>query len=69
MLTPEDASAIANVKTRLIYQWIESGMVHFSEARDGALVICANSLFRHPAGTNDQQLPQLETALKAATRT
>jgi hypothetical protein len=44
MLTPQDAAAVANVHTRLVYQWVESGLVHFSEAPDGLLLICVNSL-------------------------
>jgi hypothetical protein len=46
MLTPEHASAFANVRTRLVYQWVERGMVHFSETQDGSLLICVNSLPR-----------------------
>jgi hypothetical protein len=67
MLTPEDASAIAGVKPRLVYQWVESGLVHFSEARDGLLLICANSL---PAncGHETETMPQFERTLKTETR-
>jgi hypothetical protein len=68
LLTPEDASAIAGVRMRLVYQWVEKGLVHFSEARDGALVICANSLPEGFGGETDERMPQLETALKTATR-
>lgn len=46
MLTPEDVSALANVRTRLVYQWVERGLVHFSEARNGLLLICLKSLPR-----------------------
>jgi hypothetical protein len=47
MLTPEVASAVANVKTREIYQWVERGLVHFSEAADGLVLICTASLLEH----------------------
>jgi hypothetical protein len=67
MLTPEDASAIADVKTRLVYQWVERGLVHFSEARDGLLLICANSL-PAPGARETETVPQFERVLKSATR-
>jgi hypothetical protein len=67
MLTPEDASAIAGVRTRLVYQWVESALVHFSEARDGLLLICANSL-PAPGGGESETMPELERTLKTATR-
>jgi hypothetical protein len=44
MVAPEQAAVIAAVPARTIYRWVESGMVHYKEARDGSLVVCVRSL-------------------------
>ena len=44
MVTPQQASAIAGVSVRTIYQWVESNRVHFVETGDGLLLLCVNSL-------------------------
>jgi hypothetical protein len=60
MLTAEEASVIANIKTRIVYQWVEKGLVHFSEERDGSLLICINSLLERRGVGSAQLMPQVE---------
>ncbi len=43
MVTPEAAANLAHVSPRTIYQWVESGKVHFTETTDGFPMICINS--------------------------
>jgi len=40
MLTPEEAQRLTGMNLRTIYQWIESGRVHFLEEASGELMIC-----------------------------
>ncbi len=44
MAKPEAAAQIAGVTTRAVYQWVESGRVHFAEATGGDLLVCLASL-------------------------
>ena len=44
MVSPEQAAQIAGVSTRTIYASLESQSLHFSEARQGFLSICVESL-------------------------
>jgi hypothetical protein len=44
MVTPEEAASIAGVNPRTVYRWVEDGMVHFTETREGSLLVCLNSL-------------------------
>src|SRR5579859_2498962 len=44
MVTPEQAAQISGVTTRTIYRWIESGKLHFREARNASLLICRPAL-------------------------
>jgi hypothetical protein len=46
MAAPEQAAIIAGVSWREIAHRIEAGQLHFSEAPDGLLMICINSLLR-----------------------
>lgn len=46
LVTPEEAAAAAGVHLRIIYRWIEAGMVHYLERPDGVLLVCPNSLPR-----------------------
>lgn len=43
-VTPQQASAIAQVSVRTINQWVESGRVHFVETAGGLLFVCLESL-------------------------
>ena len=36
ILTPDQAATSAGLTSRLIYRWIETGRVHFSETSEGA---------------------------------
>jgi hypothetical protein len=47
--TPEAAAAVAGVTKRTMYQWVETGKVHFTETAQGATLICINSLLRRRA--------------------
>ena len=42
-MSPEEAAAAAGVTTRVIYQWLEAGRLHFWETAEGQTMICLNS--------------------------
>lgn len=44
MLSPEQAAVLARVPTRMIYRWVETGSIHYSEATNGSLIVCIRSL-------------------------
>ena len=44
MVAPEQAAAVAQVPPRMIYRWVEAGMVHYQEQSDGSLSVCLRSL-------------------------
>lgn len=44
MLTAEQAADLCECSRRRIYRWIESGLLHFIEQGDGAVLICGRSL-------------------------
>ena len=44
MVTPDEAANLAGVTTRIIYRWVEQGKVHFTETREGRVLVCRNSL-------------------------
>ena len=46
MLNPEQAAAVANVNTRTIYAWVESGRIHHLETAGGELMICPRQSLR-----------------------
>jgi hypothetical protein len=41
---PDVAALVAEVSARAIFGWVEAGRVHFTETKDGALLVCLNSL-------------------------
>jgi hypothetical protein len=43
MLSLDDAALMAQVSTRTIFHWAETGEVHWSETPEGLLLICPNS--------------------------
>lgn len=43
-VTPDHASTITGVSPRVIYRWIEAGMIHFNETGEGHLLVCQSSL-------------------------
>jgi hypothetical protein len=44
MVTPEQAAAVAAVPVRVIFRWVELGVLHFIEGADGSLAVCLKSL-------------------------
>lgn len=48
MLTVDDAAIFAQVNSRTIFHWAESGVVHSSETPEGLLLICPHSPNLHP---------------------
>lgn len=50
MVAPEHAAAVAGVPLRIIYRWVELGVVHYNEGPDGTLTVCLKSL----TGVRDQ---------------
>ena len=44
MVPPEQAALVTYIQLRVIYRWIESSLVHFKEAPNGALLVCLRSL-------------------------
>jgi hypothetical protein len=46
MIPANDAALIAKLKAREIYQFVNSGDLHFAEDRHGLLYVCLESL-RH----------------------
>jgi len=43
MLNIDDAAIFAQVNSRTIFRWAESGVVHSSETPEGLLLICPHS--------------------------
>jgi hypothetical protein len=44
MLTTDQSAIVAQVTSRTIFHWVESGKVHTTETPEGLLLICPNSL-------------------------
>lgn len=44
MVAPEQAAAVAQVPARMIYRWVEAGMVHYQEQSNGSITVCLKSL-------------------------
>jgi hypothetical protein len=44
LVTPDQAATIVRVYMRTIFQWVESGKLHFEETADGKLLVCMASL-------------------------
>jgi hypothetical protein len=44
LVAPEQAALIAAVPVRLVYRWVESGVIHYKERPDGSLIVCVRSL-------------------------
>jgi hypothetical protein len=43
MMTIDDAALLAQVSSRTIFRWAESGALHASETPQGLLLVCPNS--------------------------
>jgi hypothetical protein len=48
MMSLDDAARVARVNSRTIFQWAESGAVHWDETAEGLLLICPNSSNLNP---------------------
>ena len=46
MLSVDEAALFAQVNSRTIFRWAESGALHFSETPEGLMLICAVNLDR-----------------------
>ena len=46
MIKPEEAMALAHTTAREIYRWVETGQIHYTEASDGSLLLCPDSILR-----------------------
>jgi hypothetical protein len=44
MVAPEQAAVVAHVPVRMIYRWVETGMIHYKEGPNGSLIVCLKSL-------------------------
>jgi hypothetical protein len=44
MIAPEQAAPVAHVPVRMIYRWVESGLIHYKEEPNGSLIVCLKSL-------------------------
>jgi hypothetical protein len=44
LVTAEQAAFITGIRTRVIYRWVEAGMVHYTETPDGETLVCLDSL-------------------------
>lgn len=67
MLTAREAANLTDTSLRIIYRWAETGRVHALSSRDGALVVCANSLPENEGATRELDLRVAKTARKAKT--
>lgn len=45
-VTPQEAAALAGVRTRAIYRWVEAGQLHFIEMAEHSPLVCLDSLLR-----------------------
>ena len=48
MFNVDEAALRAQVNSRTIFRWAESGAVHSSETSEGLLLICPNSPYLNP---------------------
>ena len=50
LLSPEHASALTGVPTRLIYCWVEAGTIHYREEPNGKIIVCIKTLLSRILG-------------------
>ena len=56
MLAPDHAALLTHVPVRMIFRWVESGLVHFKETPNGSLIVCLKSLPTRSHVTEDKLL-------------
>jgi hypothetical protein len=44
MVAPEQVAAVTHVPVRMIYRWVETGLIHYKEEPNGSLIVCLKSL-------------------------
>lgn len=44
MLTPAEAALRLRLSQRVLFRWVEDGLLHIHETADGGLFVCANQL-------------------------
>lgn len=44
LLPPEQASTVTGTPTRLIYQLVEEGSIHYREVANGKLIVCVKTI-------------------------
>lgn len=44
LLSPDQASTVTGIPTRLIYQLVEAGSIHYREVANGKLIVCVKTL-------------------------
>jgi hypothetical protein len=44
LLSPEQASTVTGMPTRLIYQLVEAGSIHYREVASGKLIVCIKTI-------------------------
>jgi hypothetical protein len=44
MVPPDQAAVLAHVTVRMVYRWVESGVVHYKEEPNGSVMVCVKSL-------------------------
>ena len=56
MVAPEQAAMLSQIPIRMIFRWVETGLVHYKEGQNGSIIVCLKSLPTNP----DQYLGALE---------
>lgn len=56
MVAPEQAAMLSQIPIRMIFRWVETGLVHYKEGHNGSIIVCLKSLPTNP----DQYLGALE---------
>jgi predicted site-specific integrase-resolvase len=56
MVSPDEAAALVQASPRIIYRWVEAGVVHFTETPEG-LLICLDSLRSGTSRTSSNEEP------------
>ena len=49
LVAPDEAAVVTGIGTRVIYRWVEEGVIHFRETSNGSLLVCLNSFARAAA--------------------
>jgi hypothetical protein len=47
LLSPDQASTVTGMPTRLIYQLVEAAAIHYREVGNGKLIVCVKTIALH----------------------